>query len=112
MKMDNTLLKSIQEGLKNALLRSVVERELVKVPSHIRGIGKTTSLVEFAKFLETEHEVEVGVVLTHEIIAERHRNNGFDRVYGVGALSSNRGKWEKNMVVIDEGVDKAEIESK
>lgn len=80
------------------LLKASVNRELVSVRYGDRKVGKTSTLIEFAK------EFRLSVIVPHQAIADRLKEiYGYDAIYGYGQNGESlRGLFSKK-VVLDEG---------
>jgi ribosomal protein L4 len=95
------IIPFISDALDNVLTKAAIQRELIITDEKFRGTGKTTALVEFAK----KHGFYV-VVNTGIEAKELRAAHRYGRVYSVRELQHVKRK----PVVIDECVDKSEVE--
>ena len=86
----------IKEGIKQAIIQASIKREFINVDEYMRGIGKTSALIEFAK------ENDLTLIVPHEATAYRLRQEDGIKAYGQDWMP--RGL-DKERFVFDEGVD-------
>jgi hypothetical protein len=80
----------------NKLLKAAIKQELVRVSQNERGIGKTTTLINFAK------EFDLAVVVPLREIAKHLRTQfDYDKIFSVNDLKGRKLK----RIVVDEGID-------
>lgn len=101
MDLMTEIAKDVQPILRKILLEAAVKRELVNTNDYVRQVGKTTSLIRFAR------EFGFGVLVNHRETARYLRDlSGYDLIYAVDNPSIPSGKY-----VIDEMVRDINISS-
>jgi hypothetical protein len=101
LSLQTELIQSIGDVLEEALTRGAAQRKLFKTHERLRGIGKTTALVKFAK----KHGL-YAVVATREQAILLRKTLRYKYVFTTKELQH----YKKKPVVIDECVDKSEVE--
>lgn len=100
--IDVDIIKAISPVLNKRLNDAYKNGTLIKTDRSSRGIGKTTSLVEFAR------ENSLDIIVSYQSIAKNIKDNyNYDRVYSINEAKDKGIK----SGVIDEHIDFSELEN-
>lgn len=94
---------TVSKEIYRALEIQAIRGGLIKTSKHLRGLGKTTALVQFAK------NYELGVVVANRSMAEyiKHELNYSNVFYEYSPYISSVGRY-----VVDEGVNLSILKDK
>lgn len=104
MNLRDSLIESMQDHIYHSLMQSACRRELIYVDEYLRGVGKTTALVEFANRGKL-HLVVPNETMVHYILSR------FDMqvpVISQNQIGKLRGRKDVYLV-FDEGVDPTKL---